>query len=578
MSQIEICESNPPLTCSERLSLAGLLFATLLTFSSTFTFGWVYDDVPQIPQNQNLQWGKLWYLFTHSLWASLPGSEARFYRPLLSLWFLLNKTLFGLHPHWFHVTSVLAHVAATALAFVIARQLLRNVEASLFTAAIFGIHPLQVESASWISSVNDPLATLFCFGSFLAYRKARMNQRKTGAWWAVSAILFLLALLTKEISVVLPVIVLVDLWTASVPEASGRTRIRTTAIACSMYGLLGILWLIWRQHVLGQAIAAHVLVAWSTCVLNSPGILLFDLSRTLLPIGLSPHYDCRLTASAGDPRFLAALLALLILGCLAVVLARRNPRLWVGFAWIILPVLPTVNLRWMDQGDFLHDRYMYVSMLGVAILAGSAYASLRRKWPEATLVRPMCAVLIAGMTLASVIQSQYWANDVYLFSRAVKIAPENEWAQLNYGAALSTRGKYAEAAPHFVRSYQLQAGWRAASFAGFAYQQSGNLEQAEHWFNVALQADPALATAWFGLAQIRIEQQRPQDAIDFLNHALAIQPNAEGYHYAMGKALEQSSRFSEALEEYRTELRLHPFQTGAQKAIERLQASSRKSR
>src|SRR5579864_9298169 len=111
----DVQEPSSPLTSNELLSLAGLLAGTLLTYALTFTFGWVYDDPPQIPQNPNLEWSRLGYLFTHQLWASLSGTEGRFYRPLLSLWFLINKTLFGLNPHGFHVTSVLAHVGATAL-------------------------------------------------------------------------------------------------------------------------------------------------------------------------------------------------------------------------------------------------------------------------------------------------------------------------------------------------------------------------------------------------------------------------------------------------------------------------------
>ena len=84
---------------------------------------------------------------------------------------------------------------------------------------------------------------------------------------------------------------------------------------------------------------------------------------------------------------------------------------------------------------------------------------------------------------------------------------------------------------------------------------------------------PALASAWFGLAQIRLEQHLPSEAIGFLKQALAIQPDADGYHYALGVALEQVSRLSDALEAYRTELRLHPYQTGARKAVERLQST-----
>ena len=95
------------------------------------------------------------------------------------------------------------------------------------------------------------------------------------------------------------------------------------------------------------------------------------------------------------------------------------------------------------------------------------------------LFRPLAACVVVMLAFASAIQSEYWATDVTLFARAVDRAPDNEWAQLNYGSALSARGKFADAAPHFARSYELKPGWRAADFAGFAYQQSGDLSQAE---------------------------------------------------------------------------------------------------
>ncbi len=309
--------------------------------------------------------------------------------------------------------------------------------------------------------------------------------------------------------------------------------------------------------------------------------MLFNLYRTVLPLGLSPHYDFRLIETPSG-QFLLTLLALLALAALAVAAARRDPRLrtplWTAFAWLILPVLPTLDLRLMNEDDFIHDRYTYMSMLGVALLAGFAYSWLRdswirKKWPQPQLVRLLAAAIVVVLAFASAIQSQYWANDVILFSRAVSRAPENEWAQLNYGSALSDRHRYGDAAPHFVRSYELKPGWRAADFAGFAYQQSGDLPQAERWFRTALQQNPALANAWFGLAQIRLAQHNPDQAIDFLNQALTIQPDAEGYHYELGTALEQNSRPSEALAAYQRELQLYPDQVGAAKAISRLQAA-----
>jgi hypothetical protein len=555
----------------------------LLTFASTFTFGWVYDDPPQIPQNPNLEWSRLGFLFTHQLWASMSGSQGRFYRPFLSLWFLINKTAFGLNPHFFHVTSVVAHVAATALAFFIASKLLKDTGSALLAAAIFGLHPLQAESASWISSVNDPLAAILCFASFLTYRKAATAQHKAAAWWALSGLLFLSALLTKEVSIVLPGIILIDLWSTSPrsnppsePSTSPSPR-RFLLPPISTYTVAALLWLSLRSWALRTAQPASSSLPWSTIVLTAPKILLFNLYRTVLPLGLSPHYDFRPIESPGG-QFLLTLLALIALSTLAVAATRRNPRLCTAFAWLLLPVLPTLNLRLMNEDDFIHDRYTYISMLGVALLAGFTYSWIRdsctrENWPYLRFVRPLAAAIVVLLAFASAIQSQYWANDVSLFSRAVSRAPENEWSQLNYGSALSDRHRYGDAAPHFVRSYELKPGWRAADFAGFAYQQSGDLPQAERWFTTALQLDPNLANAWFGLAQIRLEQHQPDQAIAFLNKALTILPDAEGYHYELGTAFEQASRPSEALAEYQRELQLHPYQIGAAKAVNRLQAA-----
>jgi tetratricopeptide (TPR) repeat protein len=235
-------------------------------------------------------------------------------------------------------------------------------------------------------------------------------------------------------------------------------------------------------------------------------------------------------------------------------------------------MLPTLNLAWMNEDDFIHDRYMYMSMLGIALLAGFAYGWCRNMWPRQKLFRPLAAALGLALAFASAIQSQYWANDVILFSRAVNRAPQNEWAQLNYASALSARGKYSDAVPHFVRSYELKPGWRAADFAGFAYQQSGDLLQAEQWFSTALKFDPALATAWFGLGQIRLAQHQPEQAILYLRKALQIDPAGEGYHYELGSAFEQLSQNPAAIAEYQAELHLHPYQTAARKKIEALRA------
>jgi tetratricopeptide (TPR) repeat protein len=98
--------------------------------------------------------------------------------------------------------------------------------------------------------------------------------------------------------------------------------------------------------------------------------------------------------------------------------------------------------------------------------------------------------------------------------------------------------------------------------------------QAEQWFNTALKFNPVLAAAWFGLGQIKLSQHLPDRAIPYLKKAIELDSNADGFHYDLGQAYESTFQDSAALEEYKTELQLHPYQAGAAKAIARLQRTS----
>jgi protein O-mannosyl-transferase len=561
---------------TEFLALAGLLAITLLTFSSTFRFGWVYDDPPQIPQNPNLEWKRIGFLLTHPLWAFNGVGQNRFYRPLLSLWFLVNKSIFGLHPHWFHLTSVLAHLAATTLAYFIAKEILKSQAASLFSAAIFALHPLQTEAVSWISSVNDPLAAIFCFASFLMYRKAQIKEN-SAPYWTLAGIFFVLALFTKEVSIVLPGIIFVDLLSSHrYGSQPGLSRRFPLFYFCG-FTLLIVPWFAVRAGVIGGIAIRSNPVPFATALLSAPKVLLFDFYHVVVPVGLSPQYVLQLITHPNS-QFIIFLSAFAIVAALAIVLALCDSRLWVAYAWLVFPLLPTLNLGWMNEDDYIHDRYMYMSMLGVALLAGLAFAWLRQKWPRQILIRPLAAALALILAFSTTTQSQYWANDVILFSCSVTRAPRNEWAQLNYGSALSARGEYSQAAVHFVSSYEIKPGWRAADFAGFSYLQIGDFDQAEQWFDEALKYDPRLGIAWFGLGQTRLAQHQPEQAIPYFRKALEFDPTADGFHYELGTALEAVSQRKEAMEEYKTELQLHPHQTAASTAIERLESENNRAK
>ncbi|MBV8205344.1 MAG: tetratricopeptide repeat protein [Acidobacteria bacterium] len=558
-----------------------MLALTFLTYASTLPFAWVYDDPAQIPNNPDLAWGRLGFLFSHQLWASLPGTDPRFYRPVLSLWFLLNKMIFGLRAGGFHFTTVLAHVAATALVFLLARRLVGSSSAGLFVAAVFGLHPLHAETASWISDVDDSLAAIFCLGAFLSYLNARENPRRARLWWTTSFACYALGLLTKEIAVVLPAIILLDAWLRRLP---GRGR--ALAVAGISYGALTLAYVAIRSAVLGAWVRPQQQVSALAAVLSAPRLAVFYGARFVLPVGLSAHYDPVEVTSPGSWQFCAPLAAVLIVIALIVLAWRhlRNAaqvpaplslhgRLLIALAWVFIPLLPALNLALLVQQDPLHDRYAYLSIFGAALLVAQLWAAWDGRLRWLPLARPAIAACVAAMAFAAALQSQYWANDSVLFHRAVAVAPRNPWAHWNYGAALNARGRYEEALPEFARSYELAPDFRTAAYAGFAAGQLERWPEAAGWYAKSIQLNPGNAEAWFELGHIGIAQHRPGDAILYLRRSIELAPAAAGYHYDLARALELSGDAAGAAGQYRAEVALHPEQEAAQQALRRLAGS-----
>jgi tetratricopeptide (TPR) repeat protein len=246
-------------------------------------------------------------------------------------------------------------------------------------------------------------------------------------------------------------------------------------------------------------------------------------------------------------------------------------------AWLLIPLLPALDLRVLVDRDPLHDRYAYLSVFGAALLLAATWQAFHDRWAAAKIARPLFIAAAVAMAFASAIQSQYWANDSALFARSVAIAPSNPWAHWNYGTALNDRGKYAEAEAEFARAYELVPDDRMAAYAGSAAERIERWPDAEQWFRRSIELNQKNAETWFDLGHVLLAEHRAAEAIPALERAIQLGPAAAGYHYDLAAALEQTGRTAEAREQYRAELSIHPEQTGAQQALERLAPALLKS-
>ena len=353
-----------------------------LAYVPTLGFQFVYDDEPQIIQNPAIHaWRYFPHYFTSHAWAELyPNVSGNYYRPLFLLWLRLNHAMFGLNPEGWHLTTVLCHVAATYMVFVLVRRLAASPWIAFSAATLFALHPVHIESVAWVSGVTDPLMAIFLIGGFLAY--LRFREGKRWVWMALALLLFALGLLEKETAAVLGPLVFVYAWL----YAEQRSWISRLALALKQslpFFALTILYLALRAHVLRGLSHSVTPMAWTTMVLTEPSIVWLYFRHLLFPVGISGLYGLPYVDSSASAAFVvpAGLLGALILALAWGIRRLEDVRLALfACGWMVLPILPVLWLRAFGEGDIAHDRYLYIPSIGFVLLVSLCLAKVAGHW------------------------------------------------------------------------------------------------------------------------------------------------------------------------------------------------------
>src|ERR1039457_3459799 len=177
------------------LPLLGL--STFVVYSGSLSFEFVWDDWPQIVNSPIIRsWSNLPRAFGSDLWYHVARHQV-YYRPLFVVWSILNYALFGLRAWGWHLGAILAHVAAVAAVFWLARKLRLEYWTAALAALVYALHPIHIEPVAWVSAASDTMVTMFAalaFAAFLSGRDASQAPKKQTAWWAASLALFACAL------------------------------------------------------------------------------------------------------------------------------------------------------------------------------------------------------------------------------------------------------------------------------------------------------------------------------------------------------------------------------------------------
>jgi tetratricopeptide (TPR) repeat protein len=578
---------------SSRGWLLGLLLvlATVLVYQPAWHGGFLWDDDMHVTKNRMLvDAGGL-----KQIWSS-PDSPQ--YYPMVFTSFRLERALWGLNPTGYHWVNILLHAASAVWVWRVLRRL--HVPGAWLAAAIFAVHPVNVESVAWISQRKNTLAMFFYLLSMLLYLRfeppakvqgpkskvqsprsevrsqnpaSSETQRATSntpLFYWLSLIAFALALLSKTAVSPFPVVLLGLAWWQR-GRVTGRDVWRSAPFfAASLVLSLITIWFerhqtaftVIREDGFCSRLAVAGCAVW------------FYLYKALLPLNLILIYPrWQIDASQVVSYVPGALVA----G--ALVLLWRGRRRW-GRAWLfcagyylvmLLPVLGFVNIGFMSY-SLVADHWQYFAIIApiaaVAALFSSRFQaqSARLKVPASTVSLPLSPT---GLFLATALlltlggltwrQSARYANAETLWQETVADNPGCPTAYYNLGVVLVHQGRMDEAIAQFQQALQLKPDdAKAHNNLGSALLQKGALDEAIAHYRTALQSWPAYAEAHDNLGSALLQKGAVAEAIAECREALRIQPHFTAAQNNLGLALVQNGRVDEAIALYQSALQADP--------------------
>jgi hypothetical protein len=490
----------------QRAMLICLLLAliTLALYWPATHFDFInYDDPDYVIYNPPIQHG---ITGAGLVWA-FKTRHASNWHPLTWASHMADCALYGLNPGGHHLTNLLFHAANVVLLFLVLCQWTGAPWRSALVAALFAWHPLHVESVAWVSERKDVLSAFFWLLTLAAYGRYAKGRK---VFYCLALFFFALALLSKPMVVTLPfVLLLLDFWPLKRTAAPGLFVEKIPFFALAALECVATLW----AQSGANSVVNFGILPFSARVANALVSCVLYLWKMLWPVDLALPYPYSHIWTFWPAAGAGCLLLLISAG--AILRARREPYLIVGWLWFLGTLTPVIGLAQTGIQP-MADRYTYAPLIGIFIMAVWAIPGAWTRWPRPGLVFGAVVAGVLGFLLAGAeTQLQYWRNSVALFSHTVAVTRNNILAEYNLAEALARQGDEALAVVHYQRALAIEPNRVEAHYnsqtqahynLGLIFRAHKQWAEAEAQFRACLREDPSLARARDNLDAVQREK------------------------------------------------------------------------
>jgi tetratricopeptide (TPR) repeat protein len=526
------------------LLAAALVVAVFLVYQPAWHGGFLWDDDTHLLNNPVLKPGGL-----AKVW--VPGGYINYW-PLTYTAYWLEYQIWGLHPLGYHLVNIALHALSALLVWQVLVRL--RVRGAMFAAAIFALHPVNVESVAWIAQLKGILSLALALISLLFYLD---YERRGGRWrYGLAIAAFMLSTLAKGAALTLPIVLLALAWWQR-GRIAWRDLLRVTP-----YVLVGAVMTgaeVWGQHfVTGEVVRSDGL--FSRAAVAGCAVW-FYLGKLIWPLDLCLVYP-RWTIDGRS--LLAYLPGMTLVALLALAWWRR--RTWgrpvvmlvVCYAALLLPVLGFVNIYAMRY-SLVSDHWQYVAMIVPCVAVSGIATTFAKRFERRRAAQLLCLALLAMLGTLSWRQSRMYAAAEALYQTTLAQNPACWMAHGNLGDALAARGQVDEAIAHYRAALAIKPDCaEIQNSLGVALAGHGQFGEAVSHFEKAVEIRPDYASAFSNLGDALAHLHKTGEAIARFQKALEIKSDIAEARCGLGNALAVRGEVDEAIAQYQKALEIKP--------------------
>ncbi len=535
-----------------------------------------FDDNAYVTDNQNVQDD---FGADNLRWAfSFREKRNAYWHPLTWLSHMLDVQLFGLEPSWHHMHNLFLHLCNAVLLFLFLNQTTGSLWKSCVVAAIFAIHPLNVESVAWVAERKNVLSTFFLLLTLICY--AKYVRSRNIIFYGATTGCFVLGLLSKPMLVTVPfLLLLLDYWPlqriqieASEPgkktgiRGKDVTLLRLVGEKIPFFLIVGLtIYIVTGSLTNTDQFIPTTTTPFDLRIYNALVSYLKYIFKLIWPHNLAVFYPYPEAVALW--KVIAAAIVLSLVTLFAIITMRTFPFILVGWLWYLGTLVPVSGIIKAGLWPALADRWAYVPCIGLlmALVWGFSYLlgnKITRYKPVALIV---ALIPVMGFSLKASHQIKTWENSLTLFQHAENITEKNFVAYSQLSVAYTKTGNV-EKALHYHSNYYkaLKSMPRTAvnhDRIGTLLLHTGNLSKAQEHFQAALRLNPNYEPARTNLKKIDLLQEYLEQfqAVD----DLSSMPNEALLQYGLGVYYTNAKKYDLAVFHFRYGLKMQPQFTAA---------------